>query len=359
MRNAESMPNARSTSVTAEPKARSTDVSGTSAAVVRSLVIRKLILLPKMTAASPFQPEDYVSDSKIAYRPSTRLGRLALNVTHTVSVFGCGAVLFVGHEYLLRKLEPKQSHGKPLHLETVDASNSALAGAGGGTLYALCQTSVAAWLATGDHSLRWHQGWKFCRAALPYTIVRDSGGFAAYFGSFTLARQLTELPLAQSAIALNDRMGLDSRAASATELGAAAISIVVSGGLSGLAAYAWRSPFDTLFKIAVGWRSPDTPLWSKQRFLRGPRGLKAVGIGAVTWSVYELVSQALHHFWPMEERPQQSQGQLQQVFSECVHELPTITTRQPKSSQCREEPSAAHRYLSGPASGQMCDLDKS
>ena len=39
----------------------------------------------------------------------------------------------------------------------------------------------------------------------------------------------------------------------------------------------------------MGWRSADTPLWSFERFIRSPRGLKAAGIGAVTWTAYEFV----------------------------------------------------------------------
>ena len=66
-----------------------------------------------------------------------------------------------------------------------------------------------------------------------------------------------------------------------------------SGGVSGLATYLWRSPWDTKFKRSVGWRGDDAPLWSWRRFLQSPRGLKAIGLGAATWSAYELADAVL------------------------------------------------------------------
>ena len=58
--------------------------------------------------------------------------------------------------------------------------------------------------------------------------------------------------------------------------------------MAGLLSYLWRSPLDTLYKRAVGWRDANEPLWSLRRFLSSPRGGKAVAIGAVTWSIYEV-----------------------------------------------------------------------
>ena len=70
-------------------------------------------------------------------------------------------------------------------------------------------------------------------------------------------------------------------------------TIAASGAVSGFLTYLWRTPFDTLYKQSVGWRDPNAPLWSLDRFLRSPRGLKAVAVGAATWSAYELADAAL------------------------------------------------------------------
>ena len=48
-----------------------------AAAAVRAALIRRLILLPKMTGASAFQPEDYVPQEHIKFEPRTALGRAA------------------------------------------------------------------------------------------------------------------------------------------------------------------------------------------------------------------------------------------------------------------------------------------
>jgi len=66
-----------------------------------------------------------------------------------------------------------------------------------------------------------------------------------------------------------------------------------SGGMAGLLSYLWRSPLDTLYKRAVGWRDANEPLWSVRRFLSSPRGGKAVTIGAITWSIYEVADAAI------------------------------------------------------------------
>ena len=48
-----------------------------------------------------------------------------------------------------------------------------------------------------------------------------------------------------------------------------------------------------MYKQSVGWRGGDVPLWSWRRFLSSPRGLKAVAIGAATWSAYEFADATL------------------------------------------------------------------
>ena len=101
------------------------------------------------------------------------------------------------------------------------------------------------------------------------------------------------------------------QAGEGTHMALATASVLVSGGLSGLVAFLWRSPFDTLLKRAVGWRPADGPLFSREGLLRGPRGLKAICIGAATWGAYELAAQFV---WRV-------------TGSELASELPTIPPR--------------------------------
>ena len=44
-----------------------------------------------------------------------------------------------------------------------------------------------------------------------------------------------------------------------------------------------------MYKIHIGARPPSTPLWSWERFLTSPRGLKSIALGAVTWGCYEVI----------------------------------------------------------------------
>ena len=62
---------------------------------------------------------------------------------------------------------------------------------------------------------------------------------------------------------------------------------LLAGSTAGVATYLWRSPWDTLYKKRMGWRSPHAPLLSSARFVTSPRGLKAVLISGCTWAVYE------------------------------------------------------------------------
>ena len=78
-------------------------------------------------------------------------------------------------------------------------------------------------------------------------------------------------------------------------------TIACSGAISGLFTYAWRTPWDTLYKKSVGWRDPDAPLWSMSRFLRSPRGLKALGVGAATWSAYEVADAGIRYLAALSE----------------------------------------------------------
>lgn len=186
---------------------------------------------------------------------------------------------------------------------------------------------------------------QFFRRAIPFTLLRDMGGFGVYFGSFSLAQShiplwvdrifkptgggspstpmipVTTTPASPSAEDGGRALGecdASRDAAPSTMSTATALSIplasslqqldvtappaevarsvgstAICGGVSGLATYMVRSPCDTLYKQAVGWRPGDTPLWSWRRFIASPRGLKAVGIGAATWSAYELADACL------------------------------------------------------------------
>jgi hypothetical protein len=83
----------------ADPAARA-ELSGndlfgsTVAAVARSALIQKLVLLPKMKAAAFFQPEDHVAWKKVheSVRPSTPLGVYRVNAVQMGAVFTSGVV---------------------------------------------------------------------------------------------------------------------------------------------------------------------------------------------------------------------------------------------------------------------------
>lgn len=294
-------------------------VVATSAA--RSLAIRYSILLPKVKAANFFQPEDHVSAKHIDGTLKTRMGGKLVGASHMASIFASGTVLFMAQEWALRRLEPesKGDFGK------ATPASSALAGAYGGAWYAVWATVTAAWLHTGGFFFLGHASAKlaFLRTALPYTLCRDAGGFGLYFGAYSFAHRALTAPAAEAsappaAAAPGGDAAVTAAGARSTtptapaappapsfldaiwpgatpsELLKQAGATAVSGGLSGLCTYLWRSPWDTLYKRAVGWRAVDeAPLWSWQRFLKSPRGLKAIGIGAATWSAYELADAGL------------------------------------------------------------------
>lgn len=271
----------------------------TSAA--RSMAIRYTILLPKIKAAGFFQPEDHVSAKHIDGSLQARVGRVALGGAHMASVFASGTILFVGQEFALRRLEPDTmgDFGK------ASPESSALAGSVGGFGYALWSTSTAALLHTGELSRAKLQ---FLRRALPYTLPRDCGGFGLYFGAYAVTQKLLQSEQSDAPASCKAPSSTASAATGApvpslveaiwpgaTPLGLLrnAGATAFSGGVSGLATYLWRSPWDTKYKRSVGWRGDDAPLWSWRRFLQSPRGLKAIGLGAATWSAYELADAVL------------------------------------------------------------------
>ena len=143
--------------------------------------------MPKFKAVAFLQPEDHVKKSRISHdmHPSSRSGQLFVSVTHNGSIFAAGCVLFLGQEFALRRLEPK-SRGE---FSLASPLNTAISGGFGGILYSLIATATAAWIGTKGKSLlsspeKRVRSWAFLRAALPYTVLRDCGGFALYFGSY-------------------------------------------------------------------------------------------------------------------------------------------------------------------------------
>ena len=157
-------------------------------AAARTLAVRYAVLMPKFKAVSFLQPEDHVKKSRIRHdlhRKGQLSGKLFVSAAHNGSIFAAGVVLFLGQEFALRRLEPKSggdfSQASPL--------NTALSGGFGGILYSLVATGTAAWVATKGESLllcpdKRVRSWAFLRLALPYTLMRDFGGFALYFGTY-------------------------------------------------------------------------------------------------------------------------------------------------------------------------------
>ena len=294
----------------------------------RSAAIRYSIILPKIKAANFFQPEDHIKNENISRSQKSLFGARFLGIAHTASIFGAGTVLFVLQEKALKRLEP-ETNGD---FSRASPQVAAIAGGCGGFGYALCATLTHTWLGSQSRQRCWWlDSRSFLRRALPYTVPRDVGGFAVYFGVYAYShRGLNDLlrarvqpsapftpavmptPPAVSAAertpAPKDRMSVDASdapsqhapisflgATSTAELAAALATIALSGALSGLCTYLWRTPFDTMYKQSVGWRDESAPLWSLRRFLRSPRGAKAVAVGAATWSVYEVADASLRY----------------------------------------------------------------
>ncbi len=241
------------------------------------------------------QPEDHVSAKHIAKEPQTSslITHRFLKVSHNASIFGAGVILFLAQEFTLNTLEP---HSKG-DFAQASVLATAASGAVGGASYSVCATGTAAWLGTGDNTLLQLRSWPFMRRALPFTVPRDAGGFACYFGVYKLTQDAATrwLPRHQPALSASEEPShkLRLRTATPIELARGLAVAAASGGLAGFATYLWRSPWDTLYKRSVGWRTNDAPLWSFQRFLSSPRGLKAMLIGASTWSMYEVADAAL------------------------------------------------------------------
>ncbi|GMH52737.1 hypothetical protein TrLO_g8686 [Triparma laevis f. longispina] len=81
----------------------------TFAIFIRTLLIRKLTMVPKMKETMIFQPEDHASNikekgAKKKLTLSTTQAMRLLGAVNMVGIYGSGSLLFIGHELMLRKL---------------------------------------------------------------------------------------------------------------------------------------------------------------------------------------------------------------------------------------------------------------
>ena len=269
------------------------------AAAARAFLIGKLVLLPKfkLKAAAMFQPEDHASKIAESIRGG-RLGWLRTSALNYGGIYLSGVLLFMGHATVLRRLKADETELDDE--DTAHASKSALAGACGGIAYGLSSTPLISLLRLGGPARGELFSWvhRAVLRPLSYTLPRDAGGFALYFGVYSYVRTH---PLITSSPAVEVKAEAEAEAKAETPPASSALMTVaaeavpelatalVAGTAAGIATYLWRSPWDTLYKVRMGWRPPDAPLLSGSRFITSPRGAKAVGISGATWVVYEAV----------------------------------------------------------------------
>jgi hypothetical protein len=257
-------------------------VGSVTAALARSILIRKVVLIPKLKAAALFQPEDHVRGTQIRadviLRHNTKtwarrnIGAAGLNALHYGGIFGSGTLLFLGQEFALRSLTGARGD---VDLDAAPPLQSGIAGCFGGALYSLSATPLANFLRAGQPTLgTMVQG-------LHLTLLRDTAGFGLYFGVYTAVR---------GSLAPYEGVSTNQITAGhyhASDLVRRLLLSSFSGAAAAAASYTWRSPFDTWYKISIGNRPRNTPLLSWNRFVTSPRGLKAIVLGAVTWAAYE------------------------------------------------------------------------
>jgi hypothetical protein len=253
---------------------QNTDLVGsTVAAVARSTIIQKLVMLPKIKAAAFFQPEDHVKDMK--NKPNSKLWRTFYKTLTVGSIFTSGCAMFVTHDLVLHHL----AHGESM--DTTTATKSAIAGAVGGTVYAVLATPVTAYVRAGARTFM------PLVDGLLYTIPRDAGGYALYFGAYTFVRGYEVNLRQQNVEEENGSIRADTFAVDIAFAG-------LAGAAAGMFSYLWRSPWDTLYKKRYGWRPADALLFDPKRFITSPRGVQAIATGAVTWMVYEATMRLVH-----------------------------------------------------------------
>lgn len=137
-----------------------------------------------------------------------------------------------------------------------------------------------------------------------YTLPRDCGGFAIYFGTYTFLRnEFWESDLIQSYLGkATPSQSFNTQEQSRTiakvdeewslmrQVGLTIGGAILAGSSAGVLTFFWRNPWDSLYKRQMGWESATTQgnWWSSgARFVRSPRGLQAVGISGITWAAYE------------------------------------------------------------------------
>ena len=105
--------------------------------MARTVVIRKIIMLPKLKAAALFQPEDHVNKCNLKRtllgKPRTtwamrNISKGGLGAIHYGGIFGSGTLLFVGQEFMLGQIT-----GRHEDLDAAPPLASGLAGSFGGT----------------------------------------------------------------------------------------------------------------------------------------------------------------------------------------------------------------------------------
>jgi hypothetical protein len=262
------------------------NVGSVTAALARSILIRKAILLPKLKAAALFQPEDHVRSSQIRAGAILRtpnssgratwarrhIGAVGLQGLHYGGIFASGTLLFVGQELALRYITGARGD---IDLDAAPPLQSAVAGCFGGALYSLSATPLANFLRAGQPTLA------TLVQGLHLTLLRDTVGFGLYFGTYTAVR---------GSLAPYEGVSVDRITAGdyhASDVARRLSLSSFSGAAAAASSYTWRSPFDTWYKISIGTRPHDTPLLSWSRFVTSPRGMKAIVLGSATWAAYE------------------------------------------------------------------------
>jgi hypothetical protein len=302
------VPNSPSLSLASGNKEMPNDnfVGSTMAAVARSALIQKLVLLPKLKAAAFFQPEDHVKLQKVhkTITPKTTAGIYWLNAFQMGAVFTAGVGMFVVHDLVLHKL----AHGQDM--DTAPAVKSAIAGGCGGVVYAIGATGTSNYMHFGQ--VAWYRSFASKFRGLRFALVRDVGGYGLYFGVYTLVRgvgiRLSSGESAWEACKGAMRTGEDNETYQDMTLSDTWSGLVedlswagLGGALATTCAYCWRAPINAIYKKHYGWRSADAKVFDLKRFVTSPRGLKQVGIGTVTWMVYEAAMRGVAQLAALEQ----------------------------------------------------------
>jgi hypothetical protein len=218
-------------------------VGSLTAALARSALISKMVMMPKMKSVMMFQPEDHVSKAQVGRKLNVVpkvLQFSGMRAFQHGSIFCSGCLMFVGHEVALSALHEHEHHA---NVDTAPALLSGIAGMFGGSLYALTATPLNNYV----------RGASFCDTpalfkGLAYTLPRDVGGFGLYFGVYTATKKT--LSVFETVEDENIIGGDYTYPDLARRLGCAS----VAGATAAVSTYCWRSPVDTLYKRSIGAR---------------------------------------------------------------------------------------------------------